>query len=58
MDVPEQRGFRDGADLRLGAIDSINVNRKERERETLRKVPSSSNISKYIEKRVRMHGNA
>ena len=27
----EQRGFRDGADLRLGAIDTTNVNR-ERER--------------------------
>ena len=58
MDVPERRGVRDGADLRLGAIDSTNVNKKERERETLRKVPSSSNISKYIEKRVHMHGNA
>ena len=44
-------------DLCFGAIDTTNVNRKEREREreTIKKVPNSSNISKYIELRVCMH---
>ena len=57
MDAPERRGFWDGVDLRFGAIDTTNINEKRgKERETIRKVPSSSNISKYIEKRVRMHG--
>ena len=32
VDVPERRGFRDRADLRLGAIDTTNVNEKEKER--------------------------
>ena len=31
---------------------------EEREKETIKKVPSSSNISKYIEKKECMHGNA
>ena len=59
VDAPERRGFWNGVDLLLGVIDTTNVNEKrgrERERETIKKVPSSSNISKYIEKRVRMHG--
>ena len=56
MDAPERRGFWDGVDLHLGAIDTTNINKKRgRERETIKKVPSSSNISKYIEKRVQMH---
>ena len=33
VDALERRGFWDGVDLRLGAIDTTNVNRKERERE-------------------------
>ena len=32
--------------------------KREREKETIRKVPSSSNISKYIEKKECMNGNA
>ena len=57
MDVAERRGFWDGVDLRFGAINMTNVNKKRRrQRETIRKVPSNSNISKYIKKRVRMHG--
>ena len=43
----EQRGFRTGVDLRLGAIDTTNVNRFKgrKKRRTIRKVPSNSNIS-------------
>ena len=57
-DAPEWRGFWDRVDLHFGAIDTTNVNKKEREREreTIWKISSSSNISKYIELRVCMHG--
>ena len=33
VDAPEQRRLRDGVDLHFGAIDTTNVNRKEREKE-------------------------
>ena len=53
----ERKGFWDGADLRLGAINTTNVNRKRgRERKTIRKDPKQFKYNKYIEKRVRMHG--
>ena len=41
-DAPEQIGFRDGVDLRLGAIEQANARKKEREgeRETIRKAPT------------------
>ena len=53
----ERREFRARVDLRLGAIDTTNVNRKRgRERKSIRKVPSSINNIKYIERKVRMHG--
>ena len=53
----ERRGFRAGVDLRLGAIDTNNVNRKiGRKRKTIKKVPSNFKYNNYIEKRVRMHG--
>ena len=56
-EAPKRRGFRAGVDLRLGAIDTTNVNRNRgRERETIRKVPNNINNIKYIEKKVRMHG--
>ena len=56
-EAPERRGFRAGVDLRLGAIDTTNVNRNRwRERKTIRKVPSNINNIKYIEKKIRMHG--
>ena len=56
-DVLERKGFWDGADLRLGAIDTTNVNRKRgRERKTIRKALKQFKYTKYIEKRVRMHG--
>ena len=32
-EVPERKGFRAGVDLRLGAIDTTNVNNKEGEKE-------------------------
>ena len=50
-DVSERRRFRDGADLRLGAIDTTNVNRKRgREKETIRKAPTQFKYNKYIKK--------
>ena len=56
-DALERKGFRDGANLRLGAINTTNENRKRgREWETIRKVPKQFKYNKYIEKRVRMHG--
>ena len=51
----EWRGFWAGVNLRLGAIDTTNVNRK-REKKTIRKVLNNIKYNKYIEKRVRMHG--
>ena len=44
-------------DLHLGAIDTTNLNKNRgRERKIIRKVLSSINKIKYIEKKVRMHG--
>ena len=53
----ERRGFRAGVDLRLGAIDTTNVNRNKgrKKKRTIRKVPSNINNIKYIEKKVRIH---
>ena len=43
--------FWDGADLRLGAIDTTNVNRKERERKRqLEKSQSNSNITSILKR--------
>ena len=57
MDAPERRGFQDGVDLRLGSIDTNKHKyKREGERKTVRKVPTQFKYSKYIEKRVRMHG--
>ena len=56
-EAPEQRGFRVGVDLRLGAIDTTNVNRiRDKKRRTIRKVPINNNNIKYIENKVCMHG--
>ena len=56
-EAPERRGFRVGVDLRLGAIDTTNVNRiRDKKRRTIRKVPINNNNIKYIENKVRMHG--
>ena len=56
-EAPERRGFRVGVNLRLGAIDTTNVNRiRDKKRRTIRKVPINNNNIKYIENKVRMHG--
>ena len=46
----KRRGFQDGVDLRLGAIEQIKARKREGERETCRKAPNTINIKK-IEKR-------
>ena len=55
-EAPEQKGFWAGVDLRLGAIDTTNVNRfrgrrKEEESEKFQAVQISN-----LKKKVRMHG--
>ena len=50
-EAPERRGFRAGVNLRLGVIDTTNVNRKKgRERKTIRKVSSNSNITSILKR--------
>ena len=44
MDAPERRGFLDGVDLRLGAIEQTNARKREGERETIRKAPTRQYI--------------
>ena len=57
MNALERRGFWDGVDLRLSAIDTTNVNRRRgRERKTIRIAPKQFKYNKYNEKGVRMHG--
>ena len=46
-DAPEQRGFQDEVDFRLGAIEQLTERKKERE--TSRKTPNTINM-KMIEK--------
>ena len=47
----------DEVDLRFGAIDTTNVNRKERERERdNQKIPTHFKYNKYIKNRACMHG--
>ena len=58
-EAPKWRGFRAGVDLRLGVIDTTNVNKKRgRERKTIRKVPRNFKYNKYIEKEYVYMGNA
>ena len=46
-------------DLRFGAIDTTNVNKRERgKKETIKKAPNNSNIASIMKKGVRMHGDA
>ena len=40
-DALERRGFWDGVDLRLSAIEQTNARKREGERETRRKAPNS-----------------
>ena len=56
-EAPERRGFRAGVDLRLGAIDTTNVNRfKGKRRKEQSKKSQAIQIYQIYEKRVRMHG--
>ena len=58
-DALEWRGFQDGVDLRLGAIDTTNQNRKERERERQsEKSQHISNIARILKKEYICLGNA
>ena len=56
-EAPEQRRFQAGMDLRLGAIDTTNVNRfRGRRREAQSEKSQAIQIYQIYEKRVRMHG--
>ena len=57
-DASERRGFWDGVDLRLGAIEQTNARRRERERERDVEKHQSSLVSKDRNKMVRLHENA
>jgi len=46
VDAPERRGFLDGVDLRLGAIEQTNARKRERERE--RDTQKSTKQQQYI----------
>ena len=53
----ERTGFRAGMDLRLGAINTTNVNRfRRRRREKQLEKSQAIQIYQIYEKRVRMHG--
>ena len=55
----ERRGFRAGVDLRLGAIDTTNVNRfRGRRREEQSEKSQTIQIYQIYEKRVRIIRNA
>ena len=55
----ERRGFRVGVDLRLGVIDTTNVNRnKERKREQSEKSQAISIIPNILKRRYVCVGNA
>ena len=57
-EAPKWRGFRAGVDLRLGATDTTNINRKRgKERKTIRKVPSNSNITSILKREYICMGN-
>ena len=56
-ETPERRGFQAGVDLRLGAIDTTNVNRfRGKRREGQSEKSQAVQIYQIYEKRVRMHG--
>ena len=56
-EAPERRGFQAGMDLRLGAINTTNVNRiRGRRREEQSEKFQVVQIYQIYEKRVRMHG--
>ena len=55
-EAPEQRGFRAGVDLHLGAINMTNVNRFRGRKKNNQKSLKQFKYIKYMERRVRMHG--
>ena len=56
-EAPERRGFQAGVNLRLGAIDTTNVNRfKGKRRKEQSEKSQAIQIYQIYEKRVRMHG--
>ena len=56
-EAPERRGFWAGMDLRLGAIDTTNVNKlRGRGREHQSENSQAIQIYQIYEKRFRMHG--
>ena len=59
-EAPERRGFQAGVDLRLGAIDTTNVNKKKREKKKRQseKSQATSIISNILRKRYVCMGNA
>ena len=58
-DAPEWKGFQDGVDLHLGAIDTTNVNRKKGEKERQSdKSQSNSNITSILKREYVCMGNA
>ena len=58
-EASEWKGFRVGVDLRLGAIDTTNINNKRgRERKDNQKSPNQSNISSILKKEYVCMGNA
>ena len=59
-EAPERRGFRAGVDLRLGAIDTTNVNKKKREKKKRQseKSQATSIMSNILRKRYVCMGNA
>ena len=59
MEALERKGFWDEADLRFGAIDTTNINRKERERKRQsEKSQHISNIASISKKEYVCMGNA
>ena len=55
-EAPKRRGFRAEVDLRLGAIDTTNVNRfRGRRREEQSEKSQVVQIYQIYEKRIRMH---
>ena len=58
-DAPEQRGYWDGADLHLGAIDTTNETKREEEKERQsEKSQSNSNITSILKREYICMGNA
>ena len=59
-EAPERRGFQAGVDLRLGTIDTTNVNKKKREKKKRQseKSQATSIISNILRKRYVCMGNA